>query len=445
MPRATSRRSILKQAATASVGALTFPYIVPASALGKGDKPAPSNRIVMGTIGTGGQGRGNMGRLMKFPEVQMVAVCDVDANQRDKARDEVNKKYGNNDCETYNDFRELVARDDINAVIVGTPDHWHALTAIAAAEAGKDIYCEKPLTNSVGEGKALVEAVRANKVILQTGSQERSGPNARFACELVRNGRIGKLHTIQINLPCSDGHHKEVLKRNANPSPAQPKPEHFDYDFWLGHTPKVGYHQDRCHFWWRFNLAYGGGEMTDRGAHIIDLAQLGNGTDDTNPVEFSAKGKRCTEDKCLYNTFMEYEFECKYSNGVTMVGSSSGQRGLKFIGSDGWIFIKIHGAKLEAEPKSLLDEKIGDDEIRLGRVSGDGPRHHKNFLDAVKSRHQPMAHVEIGHRTGSICHLNNIAMITGRKLKWDPAAEQIIDDPGANDLLTPKMRPPWHL
>jgi hypothetical protein len=240
-------------------------------------------------------------------------------------------------------------------------------------------------------------------------------------------------------MPCTDGHHTEAMAENKKKHAPMPVPDELDWDFWLGHTPEAPFHELRCHFWWRFILSYGGGEMTDRGAHIIDLGQLGNGTDDTGPVEITAKGNR-TEDG-LYNTFWDYEFECTYAKGVKMVGSSRGPRGLKFIGSDGWIFLRIHGATLSAEPASLLKEKIGEDELRLGRTTS----HRQNFIDAVKTRHQPMAHAEIGHRTASICHLNNIAMLTGRKLKWNPAAEKIIDDPGANDLLTPKMRPPWHL
>ena len=435
----TTRRRFLQQAAATSVGAVSFPYIIPASALGRDGAVAPSERIVMGTIGTGGQGRGLTGRFLGLPGVQLVAVCDVDSGHRDQARAMVNEKYGNQDCAVYGDFRELLARKDINAVIVGTPDHWHALAAIAAAKAGKDIYCEKPLANSVGEGRAICKAVKENNVILQTGSQERSGPNARFACELVRNGRIGKLHTIRINLPCSDGHHKKVLEMNEQPQPEMPVPEGFDYNMWLGHTPVVSYTTNRCHFWWRFILTYGGGEMTDRGAHIIDIAQLGNNTDDTGPVEFIAKGKRSTTG--LFNAFMDYRFENIYANGVRMIGENKDPRGLKFEGDKGWIFIHIHGAKLEAEPASLLDEKIGDSEIQLGRTPG----HQENFLDAVRTRKQPFATAEIGHRTASICHLNNIAMALGRPLKWDPKAERIIDDPEANALLTPVMRSPWRL
>lgn len=434
----TSRRKFLKHTSLLSASAIAAPYIVPSSALGLDGAVAPSERIVMGAIGTGGMGKADMNKMMEFPEVQMVAVCDVDRTHREQARDLVNQKYGNQDCAAYNDFRELLARSDIDAVTVTTPDHWHALCSIAAARAGKDIYCEKPLANSVGEGRAIVQAVQANNRILQTGSHERSGDNARFACELVRNGRIGKLHTVRVNLPCDEGHHQKARAFMTVP-PEQPVPEGFDYDFWLGHTPLAPYCPERCHFWWRFNLAYGGGEMTDRGAHVIDLAQLGMGTDDTGPVEITARGVRNPES--LYNVFWDFEFENVYANGVRMIGSSQGPRGVKFEGTEGWIFIHVHGAKLEAEPESLLTSQIGPDEVQLGR----SPGHQRNFIECVLSRQQPVAPAEVGHRTGTICHLNNIAMLVGRTLRWDPAAERILDDPEAEALLTPQMRSPWTL
>ena len=449
----STRRRFIRQAVGASAGALAFPYFVPATSLGGNGRTAPSERIVMGCIGVGGQGTHNMRRFMELG-AQVVAVCDVETSSnlyygggtfgREPAREIVDKFYAEKKageykgCEVYKDFRELLKRPDIDAVSIGTPDHWHGLICVAAAEAGKDIYCEKPLVNSVAEGRAVCEAVRRNRRVLQTGSHERSGDNSRFACELVRNGRIGRLHTIEINLPCSDPHHKDVMSQTG-PQPEVPVPEGLDYDFWLGPVPKAPYTPRRVHFWWRFILACGGGEMTDRGAHIIDLAQLGNGSDDTGPVTFQARGTRPASG--IYDTFFNYEFENVYANGVRMIGSSREPRGLKFIGTDGWIFIHIHGAKLEAEPASLLEEKIDDHELRLGR----SPGHHQNFLDCVRSRRQPVAHAEIGHRTATICHLNNIAMLTGRKLVWDPTAERITNDPEADTMLSRPMRPPWKL
>jgi predicted dehydrogenase len=411
---------------------------VPASALGL-SRVAPSDRIVMGAIGTGGQGKGIMNAFMSQPEVQMVAVCDVDQRQLKGVKEQVDKKNGNQDCKTYRDFRELVGRDDIDAVTVTTPDHWHALASVAAANAGKHVYCEKPLANSIGEGRAIADAVKKNKVFLQTGSHERSGENARFAAELVRNGRIGKLHSIRINLPCDDGHHNQA-RAVKNIPPTQPIPEGFDYDMWLGHTPMVPYTEKRCHFHWRFILAYGGGEMTDRGAHVIDLAQLAAGFDDTGPVEIEARGVQTPGS--LYDAWWDYHFTNKYANGVTMIGEAKGPRGLKLEGDDGWIFIHVHGQRLEAsDPKLLENRDTKDFKIQLGR----SPGHQRNLLDAIKTGKEPVATAEIGHRTASVCHLNNIAMRLGRKLKWDPVKEQFADDSEANSLITPKMRSPWKL
>ena len=438
--RAT-RRQFLRRATAATAGALSLPYLVPSSVLGRAGAVAPSNQIVMGCIGTGGQGSGNMRAFMGQADVRVVAVCDVDRGHREGAKNAVDKHYGNQDCAAYNDFRELVARNDVDAVSIGTPDHWHALTSIAAAKAGMDIYCEKPLVNSVGEGRAVCNAVKANKVILQTGSHERSNNNGRHACELVRNGRIGKLHTVRVNLPHEQGHHQQVLKMEeaSEMPPTGPPPEGFDYDFWLGHTPMVPYTGMRCHFWWRFILAHGGGEMTDRGAHVIDIGQLGAGKDDTGPVEIEASGWHDT--KGLFDAFFKYKFVNTFADGLKLIGTTDQPRGVKFEGDKGWIMIHIHGCGLAASDPKILQEKIGDDEIQIGR----SPGHHRNFLECVKSREKTLAHEEIGHRTATICHLNNLAMALGRKLKWDPVKEQVVNDPEANALLTPKMRSPWHL
>jgi predicted dehydrogenase len=400
----------------------------------------------MGAIGVGGQGRGNMNRFMGFPDVQMVAVCDVDTKHRDQACADVNKKYGNTACKVYDDFRKLVERKDIDAVCIGTPDHWHGLISIAALKSGKDVYCEKPLVNTVAEGRAVCDAVKRYRRVLQTGSQERSGDKARYACELVRNGRFGKIHTVRINLPCDDDHHKKVRQMNHASYAEMPVPPELNWDFWLGHTPKVPYHQDRCHFFWRFILAHGGGEMTDRGAHVIDIAQLGLGMDDSGPVEFKAKGIQ-EPGGGPFNVLWDYSFENTYANGVKMIGEAKGPRGLKFEGENGWIFIHIHGANLECSDPKLVDAealkklKEPTGKVEIGRTEG----HHKNFLDAVRSRKQPFACAEVGHRTATICHLNNIAMLTGDTLKWDPKKEKIANSAKASALLAPKMRAPWHL
>jgi len=453
-----SRRSFLKRSAGTLVGTLLFPYFVPASALGKNGFTVPSDRITMGCIGLGGQGTYNMRNFIQQPDAQVIALCDVDRGSTDygilnagsyfglepalkRALDEYarqNRPVNTESISLYTDFRELLAREDIDAVTVCTPDHWHGLITIAAAKAGKDIYCEKPLVNSIPEGRAVCEAVKCFGRVLQTGSHERSNDSVRFACELVRNGRIGELRTIEINMPNSDQHHKWILSHNQ-PQPEMPVPKNLDYDMWLGPAPWRPYTQNGVHFFWRFILDFGGGEMTDRGAHIIDIAQLANNTDNSGPIEIKGVGK--APKTGIYDCFMDYQFECWYANGVRLIGSSKGERGLKLVGSEGWIFIHIHGGRLEAEPKSLLREKIGPDDIHIGR----SPGHHRNFLDCVKTRNLPVAHAEIGHRTATICHLLNIAYLTGRPIKWDPVKEHVVNDPEVQRLVNRPMRTPWHV
>lgn len=440
---ASTRREFIRSAATASAGALAGSLALNCPAApGRPKIVPPSGKIVMGSIGTGGMGSHDMTTFMGMPDVRLVAVCDVDKGHREAARAAVNNHYKNDDCVAYKDFRELLARTDLDAVHVATPDHWHGLITVAALKSGRDVYCQKPLGNSIGETKAIRDTSRETGRIVQTGSQERSNPDGRFACELVRNGRIGKLHTVRVNLPCTDGHHQEAMSLKSVP-PAEPIPEGFDYDFWLGHTPTAPYAPRRCHFWWRFILAHGGGEMTDRGAHVIDIGQLGAGKDSTGPVEVTARGEQTPGS--LYDAFWNYSFENTYADGLKLIGESDERkpRGVRFEGSDGWILVKIHGCGLEAHPASLLKETIGESEIHLGRSPENN--HYRNFIECIRSRKEPMACAETGHRTATLCHLNNIAMRLGRKLRWDPDKEHFIGDDAANDLITPKMRAPWRL
>ena len=428
------RRQFLSGSAAASAGLLAAPLFVPATALGRDGKAPASERIRMGFIGTGGQGRGLLGRFLGQKDVEVLAVCDVDANHLKAAQQQAEKRTKK--CATYKDFRDLVAHKGLDAVVVATPDHWHALAAIAACNADLDVYCEKPLANSIGEGRALCDAASKHKRVVQCGSHERSNPRGRFACEIVRNGKIGKLQTIRINLPCDDGHHKEARRRGLG-KPTTP-PKTLDYDFWLGHTRVVPYIPERVHFNWRWVLAYGGGEMTDRGAHVMDLGLLGAGLDDTGPVKIEAKGVR--QKDCMYDVFWDYHFTNTFANGVKLIGTTAGPRGVKFEGSDGWVFIHVHGCRLEASSPDLLKLKPDDFKVKLGRT----PSHARNFLECVRSRKKPFATGEIGHRTASLCHLNNIAMRLGRTLTWAPDKERF-DDEEANKLITPPMRAPWKL
>ncbi len=450
-----NRREFFRKTAGSTTAALLgFPYIISSTALGNENRPAPSDRIVMGCIGLGGQGTYNLQAFLNQPDTQVVALCDVNKGSDDydmlyqfkgttaglePALERVESFYAEQTtsgsykgCDTYHDFRDLLARKDIDAVTVCTPDHWHGLISIAAAKAGKDIYCEKPLTNTIVEGRAVTNAVKRYERILQTGSHERSNHSVRYAAELIQNGRIGKLHTIRVNMPIDN----DVA---IPPQKTMPVPPGLDYDFWLGPTPWAPYTKKRSHFWWRYILSYGGGEMTDRGAHIIDLAQLVLGMDNSGPVEFSGIGEAPRDG--LFNTFIKYNYQCRYANGVQLIGKYDQPRGIKFEGDDGWIFIHIHGGRLEAEPKSLLQEIIEPGEIHVGR----SPGHQRNFLDSVITRQQPMACAETGHRTASICHLLNIAMLTEQKLQWDPKLEQITNSPEANKMVAPPMRSPWRL
>ena len=428
----TSRRTFLKRASVTSAAAVAFPYIIPSSALGADGAIAPSNRVVMGAIGVGGQGTGNMRAFLGSPGVQMIAACDVDAGHVGRAKGIVDKRYDNTDCATYGDFRRLLARDDIDAVCVGTPDHWHGLVTLAAAQSGKDIYCEKPLVNTIAEGRVVCDAIKRYGRVLQTGSHERSRPNARYACELVRNGRIGKLQSMTVNLPPNSW-------QLPGPNPPMAVPEGFDYDMWLGPTPYETYTTNRCHFWFRYILDYSGGEVTDRGAHVIDIGQLGNNTDHTGPVEIKGKGEFPLDG--LYDTAQLFEFEYTYADGMKMFVTSDHPRGVKFQGTEGWVFVHIHGGNLTAEPASLLQEVIGPNEVNLGR----SPGHHADFLNAVRTRSATMAPPEVGHRSATMCHLANIAMQTGKTIHWDPVAERITNDDAAQRMTSRPMRAPWKM
>lgn len=433
-----SRRKFLQRTFGVSTAAVAAPYFVPAHVLGGEGGTAPSDKLGIGLVGIGGIGSVHLGWIMGQPDLTLRALCDVDAGHLKYAMDVAHAKENSRECEGYGDFRELLARPDIDAVWVATPDHWHSLVTIAAAKAGKDIYCEKPLANSVGESRAMLDAVNQHQRVLQCGSHERSGSNVRRACELVRSGKLGEVKTVHIYLPCEEGHHQEARSRQSELVPTD-VPATLDYDFWLGHTEKVPYADKRCHFWWRFNSRYGQGEMTDRGAHVIDIAQLALDMDESGPVEYEATGTPLTGG--LYDAFMDFTFENRYANGVRMIGHKTGPRGIRFEGTEGSLFVHIHGGKLEAEPASLLEIELGDGDVQLGRTDD----HKRNFIDCVRSRKVPFAGGEVGHRTATVCHLNTIAMRLGRPLKWDPIAEQVIDDDEANQLLMPAMRAPWTL
>lgn len=451
-----NRRRFLAGGLSTALAAMSFPYVVPSSALGKAGTVAPSSRITLGSIGVGGMGTNNMRAFLTQDDVQVVAVCDVvkQSNEyghwykkgwqgewfgRESARKIVDDYYAKKTgagrykgCDAYIDFRELVARDDIDAVCVTTPDHWHAIIAISAAETGKHIYCEKPMTLTIPEGRAMIEAVRRHGVVFQTGTQRRSSEPYRFACELIRNGRIGRLKRVTTTIGANN---KEAPPKDWRPMPV---PEWMDYDMWLGPAPWAPYHKDRCLYTFRFGLDYSGGQTTNLGAHAIDIIQWANGTDDTGPVEFEDLGGEFPKDG-LFTTATFVNFRAKYANGVEMTCKTEEDGPMRFEGTDGWI--EVRNDKFTFSPDSLKTSVIAPDEIHL-YVSDD---HHRNFVDCVKEHRETAAPVEIGHRSASICHLGNIAMTLKRKLRWDPEKECFIGDEQANRMLARGMRSPWHL
>nr|WP_309685913.1 Gfo/Idh/MocA family oxidoreductase [Armatimonas sp.] len=422
------RRDFLKGAVAAS----TF-TIIPASALGRGGKLAPSNRITLGCIGVGGQGNSNLGAFLNEADCQVVAVCDVDKDHVRDTKNRVDRHYKNTSCAAYADFRELIARKDIDAISLCTPDHWHAVPAILAAQSGKDIFGEKPISHCLMEGRQMADAVRKNGRIWQTGSWQRSTNNFRVACELVRNGRLGKIVRIEVGLPTGNPGGKVDFK-DAPPS--------LDYDFWVGPSRMMPYCNERTHWNWRWQLDFGGGQLMDWIGHHGDIAHWGMDWDTTGPQEIEGTGSY--PDTGIWDAATTYHFVCKYAGGVEMHVANGGNAGVrggtKWIGENGnWIWVDRGG--LDANPKSLLSEIIGPDENQLFR----SPGHHRNFLDCVKSRKQTLTPAETAHRSASIGHLGQIAMKVGRKLKWNPVTEQFLDDPMATRLLSTPMRAPWHV
>ncbi len=406
------------------------PGIITSTALGQSGRAGASNRLTLGCIGVGSQGTGNMRGFLGQPDVQVLAVCDVDKAHRDRAKQLVDGQYKNSDCQTYNDFRELLARDDIDMVSIALPDHWHAIPAIAAARAGKDIYAEKPLARTIAEGRAIINAVNHYGVIWQTGSWQKSVGHFRRACEVVRNGRIGKVHTVKVGLPTG---------RLINPQPEMPIPDGFDYDFWLGPAPWSPYTKQRCHWNFRWIMDYSGGQLTDWAGHHIDIAHWGMGTERSGPVEIEGAGEYPADG--LWNAAVHYRFVCKYAQGFTMI-VGDGQHypnGARFEGTDGWVYVDRSGWR--TYPENLKDSKIASNEIHLYESND----HIGNFLECVKSRRQTITPPEVAQRSISVGHLGNIAMQLGRKLKWDPENERFIGDAQADRMLKRSYRGSWKL
>ena len=427
----TSRRSFLKTAAgLAAATSLPRWYLDELFApIARADDDQPAIALV----GCGGMGRGDAKNASRFGRV--VAVCDVD----DKQIGEAKKLWP--DAEPYKDFQKVMDRQDIQAVICGTVDHWHTLVSLAALRSKKDVYCEKPLTLTIAEGQHLVKAVRDTGRLLQTGSQQRSDKNFRLACELVRNGRIGKLKHVSVWLPSG---------RREGPFKAATSPNGFDWNMWQGPTPEVEYVPERTHVTFRYWWEYSGGTMTDWGAHHNDIALWGIGAERSGPVSVEAK-PLVEMIPGGFSAFSEYAVEYTYANGVThtchstpanawngaVLDPKGQQHGVKFEGSDGWIFVTR--GKIEASDPELLITPLPANALRLPESND----HMGNFFDSIRSRKPPICEAEIGHRSASVCHLGVIALRLGRKLNWNPQAERFVGDDEANRWLTRELRKPW--
>lgn len=417
-----SRRRFLQTTAAASA-VLAAPYYVPARAFGANE------RIVTGAIGV--KNRGGKTQNLKDFRTSCVAVCDVDANVAAESAKYV--ASGGNKCEIYTDYRQLLDRKDIDAVVISTPDHWHALMTIDACRAGKDVFCEKPLTLFVAEGRKMVQVARETGRIVQTGSQQRSDARFRQAAELIRNGALGKIQQVLVGIPKPN--HAEKYVPDSTP------PSDLDYDRWLGPAPERPYNVNRVHYNFRFFWDYSGGQMTNFGAHHLDIAQWALGMDESGPI--SAEGTATyPDDKRLCEVTKTCRVTLTYANGVQVIVGQQEKDipgGCTFIGEKGRMF--VDRGKITASDPDLLKADLGSDAVRL-YVSKNHPQ---NWLDCIKSRELPICDVEIGHRSASVCHLANMAVRLGRKVQWDPVKEQPIGDDEAAAMANRPYREPWKL
>lgn len=414
----------------AAAAALPAWFLQREGAVAAEPKPlSPNDRPGIALVGCGGQGTGDCGNARRFGDV--VAVCDVHKSQAEAAAKRF-KQDGKSAPAIYSDFRKVMERDDVHIVITGTPDHWHTLVNLLAVKTGKDVYTEKPLTLTIDEGKRLVQAVKESGRIVQVGSQQRSDRNFRLACELVQNGRIGKLQRMIVGLPTGP---------REGPFKPVPVPEGMDWDFYLGQTPKVEYNGHNAHWNFRWWYQFSGGQMTDWGAHHNDIAQWGNGTERSGPVEINGRSL-VNMIPGGYDAAAEYYIKFRYANGVTMIvlNDEVVPNGVKFVGEKGaWIFVSR--GQIDASKPELLTDALPDDAVRLYRSDD----HMRNFFDCVRSRKQPICDVEIGHRSISTAHLGVIAVRLGVPLKWDPEKEQFVGDnaDAGNKWVAREMRKPY--
>lgn len=435
-----TRRSFLRRTVTGAVAAWAAPAVVPSSVLGRDENVAPSNRIGIGMIGVGRQTVAyNLKAFLTNADTHVVAVCEVDAWRLANAKKTVEQYYAKNQasgkyrgCATYQDFRELLARQDVDAVMISTPDHWHVPMSLAAVAAGKDVACEKPITRTIAEGRKLSDAVAKHQRVFRVDSEFRSQQNFHRAAELIRNGRLGKIHTIRVGVPAGDN-------VTCPPCPEMPVPEELDYEKWQGPAPRAPYTVNRVHPCkgygrpgWMRHLYYCDGMITNWGSHLCDVAQWCNGSERTGPVQVEGRGVYPPADG-LWNVLKTFEIRYRFADGAGMIYETS-KPYVRFEGSEGWLYAE-YGRGLQAEPASILESKIGADEIHFPLKS-----EKQDFIDAVKTRGQTLEDAEVGHRTTSLCHLGHIAIQVGGKLAWDPDKERFADSDAANRLIDRPIR-----
>jgi predicted dehydrogenase len=431
-----SRRKFLKAAGAA----LVLPTILPASVFGRSGNVAPSNRITLGVVGWGMMGPGNTRSFLYEDDCQVVAACDLDKDHLAAAVDTINRKNQNQDCKAYHDYRDLMARDDIDAVMLAVPDHWHALVATEAARQKKDIYGEKPLARTIQEQQAIVKAVQKNEVIWQTGSWQRSVASFHKAAEIVRNGLIGKVSRVEVGLPAG---HTDFAGTAQFMEATEPPPE-LDYETWIGPSKMMPYIKARVHMNWRWNYNTGGGQLLDWIGHHGDIAHWGLDFDDSGPTEVEGHGDFPPVSD-VWNTCTKYRIELKYPQDISMTiagGYDDIRSGTKWIGSDGWVWVDRGG--FEASNPEWKKYKQLPEELRKVKLY-ESHEHHRNFLDCVKSRRPTITPVETAHHSTIPGHLGLISMVVGRKLRWDAKREKILHDRGASELLSRAYRAPWHL
>ncbi|HEY5911775.1 MAG TPA: Gfo/Idh/MocA family oxidoreductase [Verrucomicrobiae bacterium] len=420
-----SRRQFLRRTATACA----LPVVVPGSVLGLNGAIAPGSRITFGSMGVGNRARAILPNFLSFRDIQFLAVSDCREDRLNSAKALIDQHYGNQDCQAYPDFRDLLARKEIDAVLIATGNRWHGLGSIYAARAGKDIYCEKPVTLTIGEGRKLVDTCRRYGAVYQAGTQRRSTASYAFAREMVRQGKIGRPHTVEMQVWAGPGIPHEK---------AAPVPNGWNYDFWLGQAPWNPFVPARVNNWQYF-WDTAEGVLTDMGCHYTDQMQWVISTDHTGPVEFEAKGEMPDPAKFASDTPITAEARCRYDyvTGVMYQRGEFKDRYIKYVGDEGWIQVDDETDVVTAEPKSILDLKAAG-----GVGWGDASDHVRDLLNSIRRRTATACNPEVAHRAITICQAWNICLRLGRKLKWDPAAERF-DVEEANRMLYREPRAPW--